>query len=183
MVSARGNCQVLDFAGGSGYIYYRIKPYMTAPSHVVWHVVDSNEIELELRRNFSLKDGHIQFFSQLPDNKTNQYDVVYINTSLQYIEDYSSILAELLLFNPAYLALTRLLASEMESCVTSQNVMGKRTPCKIINIAEFSTFLVSQGYKLIYKSPTEEVVLDYFKDVSDNLKIPFSLALIYEKNR
>jgi hypothetical protein len=43
MLSARGECRVLDFAGGTGYIYYKMKSYLTTLPHVAWHVVDSNE--------------------------------------------------------------------------------------------------------------------------------------------
>ena len=59
--------------------------------------------------------------------------------------------------------------------------MGKRTPCKIINIHDFSKFLASQGYKLIFKLPTEELLLERFDEVPDDLAIPFSLSLIYMK--
>jgi putative methyltransferase (TIGR04325 family) len=182
MLSARRKCRVLDFAGGAGFIYHRIKPYLTALSNVDWHVVDSNETILEIGKNFSINDNQIQFFNRLPNDKTKQYDVVYINTSLQYIEDYTSILEELLLYNPTYLVLTRLLAGEVETYVTSQNIMGKQTPCKIINVHDFSRFLVSQGYQLIFKLPTEELLLQSFEGVPDNFMIPFSLSLIYLKN-
>jgi putative methyltransferase (TIGR04325 family) len=182
MLSAKGKCRVLDFAGGNGFTYYKIQSYLTSLPNVDWHVVDSNETGLELGKNFSLKDNHIRFSNCLPNSDTIQYDVLYINTSLQYIEDYESLLRELLLYNPSFLVFTRLLAGKIEPYVTSQEVMGKRTPCKFINIDRFSRFLESQGYKLIFKSPTEEILQDYFDGVPDNFKIPFSLTLVYTKN-
>ena len=91
---------------------------------------------------------------------------------------------DLLLYNPTYLVLTRLLAGAMKSYVTSQNVLDKRTPCKIINVVGFSEFLRSQGYKLVFKSPTiEEPLREYFEDVPDHFKIPFSLILVYVKDK
>jgi hypothetical protein len=38
-----------------------------------------------------------------------------------------------------------------------------------------------KGYKLIFKLPTEELLMERFDEVPDDLAIPFSLSLIYMK--
>jgi len=184
MLSAKQQVRVLDFAGGNGITYYRLKPYLLHSSNVIWEVCDSSNMGLEMGRNFSLKDEGIQFIERLPDKETRRYDVIHINTSLQYFPDYRTILNELFSFQPTYFILTRLLAGEISSYVTSQGVNGKRTPCRIINILEFCEFLKSNGYDLIFKSATEEHIKNFFnEEVPENLKIPFSLALVFMKNK
>jgi putative methyltransferase (TIGR04325 family) len=66
MLSGQGECRVLDFAGGTGLIYYRIRPYLAKPGNVLWDVVDSNDVLLEMGRKSKLKDDSVQFLDRLP---------------------------------------------------------------------------------------------------------------------
>ena len=62
MMSCKGPVKVLDFAGGTGVIYYGIRPYLSDPSNVTWDVYDFNEEGLEIGRAFDPKDKNIQFY-------------------------------------------------------------------------------------------------------------------------
>ncbi len=182
LLSVRRKCRVLDFCGGTGFVYYKIKPNLRNRQNIFWHVVDYNKKLLEMGSGFSLKDDRVEFSNQLPDQQENKFDIVYVNTSLQYFENYKIIFKNLLLFNPSYLVLTRLLAGNIKSYTTHQDLWGARTPCRIINVNDFSEFLVSQGYELIFESPTEEIFLsENFDCISKDLKIPFSLSMVYKK--
>jgi putative methyltransferase (TIGR04325 family) len=187
-MSCKGPVKVLDFAGGTGVIYYRIRPYLSDPSNVTWDVFDINKEGLEMGRAFDPKDKNIQFYSQLPDRITNCYDVVYISTALHHFSDYRTNIKELLDFQPTYFVLTRLIAGEVPSYVTSYLYpSGKRTPYRVINVLELSEFFNENGYKLIFKAPSEDrnvsVSKDLFsKDVPEDHKIEFTLTLVFRKD-
>jgi putative methyltransferase (TIGR04325 family) len=61
LLSATRKCRVLDFCGGSGFIYYRIKPHLRNRQNIFWHVVDYNEKLLEIGSDSSLKDDRVKF--------------------------------------------------------------------------------------------------------------------------
>jgi putative methyltransferase (TIGR04325 family) len=124
LLSVRRKCRVLDFCGGTGFVYYKIKPNLRNRQNIFWHVVDYNKKLLEMGSGFSLKDDRVEFSNQLPDQQENKFDIVYVNTSLQYFENYKIIFKNLLLFNPSYLVLTRLLAGNIKSYTTHQDLWG-----------------------------------------------------------
>lgn len=182
VLSWQGKCRVLDFAGGTGLIFYSIRAYLANPANVFWDVVDEGELG-EIGKNSELSDDSIKFFDQLPSSYENHYDIVYINTSLQYIADYKGLLDSLISYNPSCLILTRLLSGDIETFVTSQKILGKRSPCQIINYDDLICAVSAHGYDLIFRSPEVQENLEgrYDKSVPKSLQIPYPLNLIFMK--
>lgn len=139
---------VLDFAGGAGEVYQAVKKGLIDKNAVEWHVVDNKELASIGKRY--IDDGdRLYFHENLPD-KTHEYDLVHISTSLQYIEEPYEILKKLLNYKPQFLLLARLDAGEHENLKCVQYVHGTPTPCQHLNVRELVSFLESEGYAPVF---------------------------------
>lgn len=185
ILSENQSCNILDWGGGTGIIYHRILPYLMNPENVIWHVVDKNiELyEIGKRHADTLNRNNIVFHIDIPEKDKIKFDVLYINTSLQYIYDYDSILDTLLQYNPKYVVLTRLIAGDMETYITCQNIKGYNTSCIFINFQELVKIFSQNGYNLVFKSPCSEENFREYYDISipKYLRIPCSANLIFRK--
>jgi putative methyltransferase (TIGR04325 family) len=184
-LSCNNQCTVFDFGGGTGYMYYRIFPYVMFPEKIEWNVVDSNDELFAIGEQHSnIAQMNINFFKQMPQSGEAKIDLLFINTSLQYIYDYKSVLNMLLKYKPKYVILTRLLAGDIETYITRQTVEGRTTPCMFINIQEILQVFSEHNYSVIFKSPCSEESLTAYYDsnIPARLRIPCSVNLMFKRN-
>jgi putative methyltransferase (TIGR04325 family) len=177
-------CRVLDFAGGSGAIYHLIHPYLTHPERVAWDVFDDDRLA-ELGRRHRGEQHRIRFLKALPEPDA-RYEVVHINTSLQYMHEPLEALARLLVHRPRYLVLSRLLAGEVPSFVTAESLHGRKAPCTILDARALVDFLAKRGFRLVFKTPaSDELVPEerYGPGIPPALRIPSSLHLVFAEER
>lgn len=81
-ISRERDCSVLDFAGGTGFVYFRIRSTLLDRARVSWHVVDQEPL-LELGKQAADAADRITFRPDLPAAGSRRFDVVYVNTALQ----------------------------------------------------------------------------------------------------
>ncbi len=182
MISQNEVCKILDFAGGTGFVYFLIKPYLTNIKNITWDVVDNTQVLTKMGIKAVSGTDPVSFHEKLPKTGT-KFDLVYINTSLQYIENYKELFSTLLDYNPKYIVLTRLIAGNITTFVTEQNIHGKRTPCIFLNINDLIEYFQSQGYELMFKSAcSEEVFSDtYNVNIPKSHRITNSLDVIFSR--
>jgi putative methyltransferase (TIGR04325 family) len=87
-------CNILDFAGGTGFVYFKIYPYLLNPENVTYHVVDSNVELFQIGENHAKSMGigkGIVFHKEMPAKGDIQLDILHINASLQYIKVHMTI--------------------------------------------------------------------------------------------
>ena len=143
---------ILDFGGGTGYLYFTLNRYL-CNSEVEWHVVDNPQLaELGVAFAEENKQKNIRFFSELGATHGNNYGVVHSSTALQYIDDIFGVLRDLLALKARYFILTRTKISFNETFVTAQRIGGKITPCRFIQIEELRDFINDEGYQLAFHS-------------------------------
>jgi putative methyltransferase (TIGR04325 family) len=177
-------CRVLDFAGGSGAIYFLLHPYFSSPERVEWDVFDDERL-MALGRAHRGELHRLRFFKALPE-PTRRYELLHINTSLQYIHEPLACLARLLEHRPRYVVLSRLLAGEVPTWYTTELLRARRAPCAILDVNELSRFFDARGYGLVFKAPAlDEPIPDvrYAADVPAELRIPHALHLVYAELR
>jgi putative methyltransferase (TIGR04325 family) len=183
LVSSRQTCRLLDFGGGTGFIYFRMFPHLLNSANVQWHVVDCNEPLLEMGKEFARDHNgyHIQFHTHLLKTGENQFDIVYLNTVLQYIDEYEKVLRNLLAFNPRYVILTRLSAGDIKTFVTCQNLGGHKSPYIFVNFDELVQIFEDNGYKLVFKAPEaeESFAHTYDRNIPSSLQIPYTMNVIF----
>lgn len=167
-------------------------PHLQYPENVEWSVLDSPTLlrmgEDFLNRGINGGRGKMNFISELPNSSSEKFDVVYVNTSVQYYPDYQKTIRDLLAFKPKYFIFTRLLSGEGKTFVCIQKLFDKQTPCRFINSCEFVEYFKENGYDLILKAPDKEELLgegsvDFreFKDIPKEYQIPFSINLVFGK--
>jgi putative methyltransferase (TIGR04325 family) len=172
-------CNVLDFGGGTGFIYHVIKNGFMNPAGVMWHVVDCDRL-CYLGSEYKEQKDNIQFYDFNGFKSINcDIDILYINTSLQYINDYKEFF-DSTINTQKYIVLTRFLAGDNPTFITSQNVHGKITPCIILNKNEVVNYFAEKGFRLIFESQCEEFSGFFDNSVPLNLRIPYDINLIFE---
>jgi len=184
LLSEASVCRVLDFAGGSGAIYFLTHPYLSRPERVAWDVVDDDRMAA-LGRRFRREEHRLRFLKALPTDDA-RYEILHVNTSLQYLSDPVAVLGRLLVYRPRYVILTRLLAGEVATWFTAENLRGRRTPCAILDARALIAFFAERGWRLVFRQPALDEPLParrWNADVPEPLRIASSLHLVFAEER
>jgi len=151
MASSRtGSVRVLDFGGavGSGYVHL----LGTLPKHVAidYRVVDLEKMCVAGRQLFGA-DARITFHTALPDDDRSP-DIIYLNSVLQYVEDYRGLLTKLASIQADFILCTRLAAGDILTYATKQiNLANKTLAYWFLNRSEVIGVLTGAGYSLVYE--------------------------------
>lgn len=107
-------------------------------------------------------------------------DILYINSSLQYLPDPIADLVGLLRRSPRCVVLTRLYAGAIPTFTTCQNVLGVRTPCTFLNLRDLVAGCATAGYRVAFQAPCleEDLMGDFAPDIPASHRIPYSLNLV-----
>ncbi len=186
MLYAKGKkTKILDVGGGLGFEYYPILQSLTSEKNFEFHVLDVEEICLAGTRFFK-KQQNIMFHSKLPEH-INDFDIIHLGSSLQYIENWQYFLGRLCKLTPMYIVFTDLLAGDINTFITIQNYYSSKIPVCFFNIDEIISVLNNKHYNLIYKT----IYLASIRGVEQKLplknfpkefRIDHSLNCIFIKN-
>lgn len=136
--------------GGAGFIWFLIQNQLSS-KEVDWTILD-NGVLTALGKKYSQSSGiPIRYIDSL--NSHPEYDVLFINTSMQYVDDFQSLLEILLKSNPKYIVLTRLLRSDGNTIILKQMIHGKSCACVFISEKELLAYLKKNGFGVMYESP------------------------------
>jgi putative methyltransferase (TIGR04325 family) len=178
--SKKIECKVLDFGGGSGIVYYLISDFFDK-SKVLWHVVDNHEI-INIGNRYKKKDDRILFFENLPQE--GKYDIVFLNSCLQYIVDYRELLDRLLLFEPEFVIFTRLIAGKIQTFKTCQkNIQGGKTFSIFLSFDEVLQIFSAAGYHLFFQAPAIEDIWgdSVYEGIPQEHRLCVTLNVIFSK--
>jgi putative methyltransferase (TIGR04325 family) len=115
-----------------------------------YEVVETERSCVAGREIFS-DDPRISFLERLPP-ESHRPDIVYLNSVLQYIDDYAGLTRTLCRYRARYLLFARLSAGDVPTYATAQlNVPGSVIPYWFINIDELLGIMRSEGYKLLFE--------------------------------
>ena len=173
--AADGGCRVLDFGGGTGFVYYAIRDVLS--EGVSWHVVDAPHLAV-MAREVMGEDARISFSEAIPDGR---FDLLYVNTTLQYIEDPRSLLGALLKAQPQTVVLTRLMAGDVPDWITMQTIGGRRSPCQFLDLRGLIAWFAEQGYTQELRSVEDPYDGAFAKDVPERLRIPYDVNVVLRR--
>jgi putative methyltransferase (TIGR04325 family) len=146
-----GHLKVLDFGGGMGISFVHLAATAPHAEHVEYHVIETPRVCEEGARLFA-DDARIRFHRALPDTFPG-LDIAYLNSSLQYVEDYRELLEKLCAFAPRFILLARCAAGENPTFATAQVTLpGKRIPYWFINVRELVSILEQCDYSLLFRA-------------------------------
>ena len=151
----RKKVRVLDFGGGMGVSYFHVSQALPSADFVDYTIVETAPVCKSARELFP-DDSRVYFVDELPAPGV-RFDIVYLNSSLQYIEDYSGLLNHLAIYDPSYFLFVRLSAGAQPTYATAQmNVHGSQIPYWFVSLSEIVSIMSSLGYVLVFKSTSED---------------------------
>jgi putative methyltransferase (TIGR04325 family) len=173
-----GSCRVLDYAGGSGYVFFRLRKAFAAGAPLRWEVVDRPATtQSGTAHAYGLGEQRVRFHEEIPEGP---FDIVYINTSLQYLPEPETTLALLAEIGARYLILGRLLAGEFQSQVVVQNVGGHRTPCWFLDLNRIISKVGEYGYEVLLR--TDELApFTYAAEFPPEFRLDREITLALER--
>lgn len=149
-----GTVRILDFGGGLGESYLQLTSSAVGCPAVDYHIVETPVI-CALGTELVGAESGLHFHDHLPAD-LRDVDIVYINSALQYVKDYASLLASLCAYQPAYILLVRLAAGDIPTYATAQrNVRGSTIAYWFLRVGEVIDLMGREGYRLVWKGAVE----------------------------
>ena len=102
-------------------------------------------------------------------------DILFINTSIQYLSNYQAVFNDLLSANPKYIVLTRLLCAKDRTVITRQKKFGTSTPCVFVSRAALVDYLNRKEYFNISDEPNWVESPMIYEMLPKNLRIHFDV--------
>jgi putative methyltransferase (TIGR04325 family) len=147
--SRTSKVKILDFGGGMGVSYIHAIGALQHPERIEYHIVEKPQVCKQGRQLFA-RDAHVHFHEELPESLAG-LDIVYINSALQYVEDYGLLLRQLCALSPHFFFLARCSAGDVPTYATAQVTLpGQRLPYWFINTGELGAIFASCGYRPVF---------------------------------
>ena len=143
--------KIIDFGGGLAFSFLGFMESCPNAFRFDYHIVEGSEVCAAGRNLFGDIES-LSFCSSLNDLPFEKSDTVYINSVLQYISNWKTLILDLIGFEPTWFLLDDVPASDIPGYATSQNYYESKIPCWFFNISEIVEFFESSGYQLQYKA-------------------------------
>ena len=159
LLSGQSRVRILDFGGGPGYgLMVLMDALRNARPRIDYHVVDVKNICEAGKELFS--DGEAPIFhSTLPPSSEASFDLVHTSSTMQYIEDWRTIVGLLASYRAPYLVFEDVFVGTFPSYVTVQNYYGSRIPHWFFNFGDFVSEIERHGYNMFLRTPCHVKVL------------------------
>ena len=148
--SSKGDLKVLDFGGGMAASYFPLISSLPNSSNIEFHIIEGKEICIKSKG--ILGDFKKLYFHEKLPKISHSFDIVHAGSSIQYVHDWKSLLANFIDYCPQLLILEDLMAGDVETFITLQNYYGKKIRSWFLNINEIIQAVEQLNYKLIYKT-------------------------------
>lgn len=147
----RNNIKILDFGGGMGKEYIYVMNSILEKKKIDYYIIEKENVCKEGEKLYSSED-RVFFLHNLPDH-IKEFDIVFICSSLQYVENYRDLLVQLMTYHPKYFLFTKLSAGDIPTYASCQiNLGNNKIPYWFLNIEEIIGILEKGGYTLKYIS-------------------------------
>jgi putative methyltransferase (TIGR04325 family) len=142
---------VVDFGGGLGTGYLHMKHCLPTDVQTRYLIIEIPDLVARGRELFAGIDD-VSFYDALTTVSARP-DIVYVNSALQYVEDYAAVLGQMADLQPNWILLDRTAAGDVPSFVTRQlNVDGKAMRYWFLDKHEIASILAKSGYQLAHEA-------------------------------
>lgn len=149
---ADATLRIVDFGGGMALTYFAVADALPTSQPLVFHIVESGPL-CRRARELNLCDERLSFHEELPV-LDGHVDIVHAGSSIQYVEDWSGLLARLCSYRPSHIVLADVPAGDLpHSFVTGQYFYGKRIAHWFFRMEELVSAVEQHGYRLTYHAP------------------------------
>lgn len=174
LLAGQEQATVLDFGGGIGATYVQLQAEVEGADRVEFHIVDNPRVT-ERARGLLAGFPRVHFHDSLP--RLAKIDVAHLGSSLQYVEAWPELLAEVARLGPRLIVFTDLKAGNTPTYATGQRYYGSTIPCWFFNLDEVLATLANLGYDVIYRAPYTGPVLGKTEgDPQDNFPPSFRIG-------
>lgn len=147
VAAPRQSVRVLDFGGGPGSGFVQLVSALPPGTAIDYTIIDLPQT-CAAGKDLFAGDGRIRFSTEFPEH-ASAYDIVYVNSALQYVDEYADMLQRLAALRAPWLLLARLAAGTAPTFASQQvNVPGQTLPYWFLNVDEVSGMLKAAGYDL-----------------------------------
>jgi putative methyltransferase (TIGR04325 family) len=154
VAASRGRVTIVDFGGGAGTGFIHLLSTLPGETNITYHVVDLANMCSAARQVFG-DEPRIHFHTDLAAVASIQPDIVYVNSVLQYIENYVAQLQQLGALRAPWLLLARLSAGPFPTFASRQvNLPGQVLPYWFFNRDEIVGAMNEAGYRVALEGPT-----------------------------
>jgi len=143
LLALHPTASVLDWGGATGFGYLAIQHATDrSPRYTVVETEAVCAVGGELLPT-------VRFVTDIP---AEQFDIVVLGSSLQYVEDWRALIGRLLRGNPRFVLLTKTPSGDIPTYVTAQTNMRGSHPHWMWNTDELLSFMISNGFRCIFRS-------------------------------
>ena len=142
--------RILDFGGGLGRGFFSLVGSLPLKEKIEFHVVETKAVSEQGQKLFADEPG-LFFHDELPQ-LSDPVHIVHLGSTLQYVDDWISLIRSLASYQPKFLALDDVMAGDIKPFVTVQNFYGRKIRVRFLNVHELVAGVEGQGFRLIYKS-------------------------------
>ena len=178
LVGHKKEISILDFGGGMGRSYLRcLSALQDSNISIDYHIVDLEDT-IEYAMKIYPDNMDVHFHRDIPESLTD-VDIVYLGSTLQYINAYQALIQRLAKLKPKYFFLTDYFTSQAETFATAQvNMKDRRIAYWIFNLREIVGLVEQQGYEKIYETRNHQP----FQNFSNEFNIDDSCNLLFSRN-
>jgi putative methyltransferase (TIGR04325 family) len=153
----KGGITILDFGGGLGLTYLQLSQLFHQKDIIEYHIIDNEKIKLEGQKIFGEHMKLLYFQTDIPNK---QFDIIHMNSSLHYVENWTQLIKQLFLLKHKFLIITDAPIGNIPTFVTTQNLYDSKVPVWFLNIKEFVSFMKKTRYILAHHSPNISSILN-----------------------
>lgn len=145
--------KILDYGGGSNPVYSYIQS--STNKKVNTYVIEP-EIFCEIIKDKIPKKHkrYINYLSSIKKIKTNSFDIICFNSSMQYLDKYENLIKSLTKFKPLYFLITRtnFHMGKKNYFTLECGIKDSLHPYIFFSVPQFEKFMKSIGYNLIFSN-------------------------------
>lgn len=148
LLEKRSSVRVLDFGGGLGFGYLAALAEIKQKSCLEYHIVETPASCAAGKDIY--RDGGLQFHESVPSDL--HFDLVYTSSTLQYIEDWRSVLGEMLRSKPDFFLASDVIAGDFPAYASLQEYYGSKIAYWFLNIKELVCEIEGNNYDCVEKT-------------------------------
>lgn len=173
LAQSQEEIRVLDYGGGIGIEYYRVLKNTS---------IDKNRLEFQIVENYEICElgrsmvPEINFTTFLP---VGNFDIIYLGSVLQYVEDWKGLLKELKDYKSEYILLSDVFAGNNQFFVSAQSYGNSKIPYQFLNLSEILNEM--SGYELVLKVPYRLKFEKMMENYPEELRIKNTFSLLFRK--
>ena len=153
--------EILDIGGGSGWLFECLKKSYGGRNIQNYTVLEIPVI-CEHFTNHFLPTEPIRFISKIDEVEQSRFEVMYFNSSLQYLSDLDLLEFKGLRNKPNYVVIDDLPLTEESTFYSNQLYYGSYINIRFINRTDLNSVLEGSGYELISENQFITIISDAY---------------------